>query len=76
MEVYDDGLDETMKYYESGADMPFNFKLIRGLPSTHCNVQIYHDCIKEWMDKMPAGKWPCFVVNTYYSLKHIPPEFR
>ncbi len=69
MEVYDDGLKETMKYYHSGADMPFNFQFVHNIANKDMteqpkgNAQDLHDLIKEWMDKMPTGKWPNWVVS-------------
>ena len=61
MEIYDETLVESMKYYESGADMPFNFGLVfmndtcGGICTTHL--------IAHWISNMPEDKWPNFVVR-------------
>ena len=61
MEVYDPGLDETMKYYHSGSDMPFNFQLVY-IDKT-CGGTCVHRLVDAWMQKMPKEGWPNFVVN-------------
>lgn len=61
MEVYDDGLEESMKYYHSGADMPFNFKLI--FLNRTCGGSCVHALVDSWFQKMPNGGWPNFVVT-------------
>ena len=64
MEIYDDTLVETMKYYHSGADMPFNFQLI--FLNNTCGGSCVHELVDHWMRKMPEGGWPNFVVRKFY----------
>ncbi len=61
MEWYDPTGVELMKYYYSGADMPFNFNLIY-LNNT-CGGSCVHDLVDRWMRNMPDRKWPNFVVR-------------
>jgi hypothetical protein len=53
---------EAMKYYHSGADMPFNFDLIQILKPS-CGGACIHDSVHKWMTTMPEDKWPSFVVS-------------
>ncbi len=62
MEVYDEELVESMKYYHSGAHMPFNF-LLTYITEAWGGKEIARE-VKKWMDKMPEGKWPNFVVGS------------
>jgi len=59
-EVYSSEV-ETMKYYVSGADMPFNFNLVRENLKT-CGGKCFQRNIDGWINAMPVGKWPNFVV--------------
>ena len=60
MEIYDHTLVETMKYYESGADMPFNFGLV--FMNDTCGGTCTTQLIVHWIGSMPEDKWPNFVV--------------
>lgn len=61
MEVYDETLEESMKYYGSGANMPFNFGLI--YVNNSCGGKCFKTIIDKWMTLMPEGEWPNFVVS-------------
>ena len=69
VEVYDDNIDEVMKYYGSPysdelAHFPFNFYLITDFPSRqHLSGISLKITIDIWMDNMPDGKWPNWVVR-------------
>ena len=60
MEIYDDTLVGAMKYYESGADMPFNFGLV--FMNDTCGGTCTTQLIAHWIGSMPEDKWPNFVV--------------
>ena len=68
MEVYNPDLSEAMKYYHSGADMPFNFNLID--VDQDRDARWFHEQIQKWMASMPKGKWPCFVVRNHVRSIH------
>jgi alpha-glucosidase len=61
-EVYE-GNVETMKYYFSGADMPFNFHLIHA--KQDCRAACFRELIDRWLLHMPDGKWPNFVLGNH-----------
>lgn len=61
LEFYDDSYVESMKYYHSGADMPFNFDLIN--VNKTCDGTCIKSFINAWLNHMPEGKWPNFVVS-------------
>ncbi len=62
MEVYDNTLTESMKYYDSGADMPFNFDFPMNMDATWGGNDIARS-VSNWLSKMPEGKWPNWVVS-------------
>ena len=61
MEVYSWDMDDLMKYYDSGSDMPFNFGFVT--VNTSCGGLCFKEITKQWMDAMPTGRWPNFVVR-------------
>ena len=61
MEVYDKTLEYTMKYYDSGADQPFNFGLV--YLNEECGGKCVHKLVDSWFQKMPEGKWASFVIS-------------
>ncbi len=61
MEVYDEALVEPMKYYESGADMPFNFALL--FMNASCGGACVTKMVTDWMYRMPEDQWPNWVVR-------------
>jgi hypothetical protein len=61
VEVYGDYVGEQMPYYHSGADMPFNFKL--QFVNRTCGGRCVQELVESWMDAMPEGKWPNWVVR-------------
>ena len=67
MEVYDETMIESVKYYHSGADMPFNFRLLTSLTPS-CGGYCIHKDVNSWMLVMPKGRWPNFVVSSYGKL--------
>ena len=68
VEVFADTVEEVMKYYGSDevplADFPFNFFLIDNL---HKREDLSGESLKTtvslWLDNLPAGKWPNWVVS-------------
>ena len=64
MEVYDETLEESMKYYLSGADLPYNFVFLEKMKPSSGGDDI-QEMIQMWFDKMPPGKWPTFVVSCF-----------
>ena len=61
MEVYSQDTEDLMKYYDSGADMPFNFGFIA--VNSSCGGTCFRDIAKTWIDVMPSDKWPNFIVK-------------
>lgn len=65
VEIYDWTFVESIKYYHTGADMPFNFNLVA------VNKTCYGTCIKSlinsWLSRVPGGKWPNFVLGSHDS---------
>ena len=59
-EMYDPELNDSLKFYNVGADMPFNFSLIE-LKKGAGAKDIVHS-INKWLTMMPNGKWPNWVV--------------
>lgn len=61
----------TAKYYgndtDPGAHLPFNFGLIDKLndESTAAN---FNDAVYSWLDNIPLGIWPNWVVNEAYNI--------
>jgi glycosidase len=55
---------ETMKYYESGADLPFNFYLISE-DISKCGGTCFQRIINGWLEAMPQDKWPNFVLGNH-----------
>ena len=59
--VYDRTLNKSMKYYNTGADGPFNFNLVY-INKTTGGKQI-HETVDKWLSHMPSGKWPTWTVS-------------
>ncbi|XP_076628860.1 alpha-glucosidase-like [Colletes latitarsis] len=57
-------LTSTMKYYESGADFPFNFEMITDLKK-NSTASDFYKMITTWMDNMPNGKDPNWVAGNH-----------
>lgn len=59
-------LNKTLQYYGgsegAGINMPFNFLFIMQLDAKSSAEQ-FSNTIHSWMDNMPAGKWPNWVVS-------------
>ncbi|XP_039295760.1 maltase 2 [Nilaparvata lugens] len=66
-EVYAD-IDHTMSYYgtneEPVAHMPFNFFPITDLTFAS-NASAFEAVIKKWIDNMPDGCWPNWVIGNH-----------
>lgn len=63
-------INYTMMYYSGEtrrAHMPFNFNFITYLNKTPSAADI-RDSIYLWLDNMPRGQWPNWVVSTYLYL--------
>ena len=65
-EMYDPELKDSLKFYNAGADMPFNFNLIE-LKKGAGAKDIVHS-INKWLKMMPNGKWPNWVVCSLLML--------
>ena len=68
VEIYDDKLEKIMLYYGNDsyplADFPFNFRLIEELHDrTDITGFTLHRLITQWLDQMPKGMWPNWVVS-------------
>jgi alpha-glucosidase len=66
-EIYTN-VNETMKYYESGADMPFNFNLLSE-NLNDCGGTCFHKIINGWLEAMPRDKWPNYVLGNHDKLR-------
>lgn len=59
-------LDKTMEYYGNStspaAHFPFNFLLISKF-NQQSDAYDINDMIKSWMQNMPEGMWPNWVVS-------------
>ena len=66
MEVYSENPDDIMKYYHSGADMPFNFGFISVNQS--CGGDCFAAIVENWLSEMPQNRWPNFVVGNLCTL--------
>lgn len=68
VEVYDDDIAQVMNYYGNDsvplADFPFNFLLIdRFHNRSDLSGAAIKNALDLWMDNMPEGKWPNWVVG-------------
>lgn len=60
-------INYTMEYYSQERNrthMPFNFNFITDLNSSSSAIDI-KNAIHLWLDNMPQGKWPNWVVSMY-----------
>ncbi|XP_043493241.1 maltase 1-like [Polistes fuscatus] len=62
-EAYTD-LKNTTKYYEYGAHIPFNFKLITDVDQTS-NATEFKETIESWMREMPKGESANWVLGNH-----------
>ena len=68
VEVFGDSVEEVMKYYGSEedplADFPFNFFLIDNFHGREdLTGESLMATVSLWLDNLPAGKWPNWVVR-------------
>ena len=79
-EVYYDNMAVVMKYYgteeEPLADFPFNFNLLTDF-SSRANLTglTLRSSIGRWLDNMPDGMWPNWVVSNFFFLNAIVTQF-
>ena len=64
--MYDRTLKESMKFYHSGADMPFNFNLCYINDKTKASDIAQQ--VERWISNMPVRKWPNWVVSVARKL--------
>ncbi|KAL3866289.1 hypothetical protein ACJMK2_043596 [Sinanodonta woodiana] len=62
-EAYADDINEIIKYYHSGADMPFNFDLIYA--NDTCDGYCMRKTINNFLRNVPDGKWSNFVTGNH-----------
>lgn len=71
-EAHAESIDRTMMYYglpfAQEADFPFNYHLTT-LDTLSGNI--VHDAITAWMENMPEGRWPNWMVS---PCAHIEPS--
>lgn len=65
-------LENTLRFYgtkkDVGADLPFNFELIKEL-TDQSNAPDFYKVVNSWLDHMPKHNWPNWVVNIiFYDL--------
>ncbi|XP_076066766.1 maltase A3-like isoform X2 [Oratosquilla oratoria] len=70
VEIYNDDIQEVMKYYGNDtdplADFPFNFQLIDKLQNrSDVTGTRLKNIIDEWVDNLPDGKWPNWVLGNH-----------
>ncbi|XP_047501137.1 maltase A3-like isoform X1 [Penaeus chinensis] len=70
VEVFGEEIEEVMKYYGNDsvplADFPFNFLLIEHLRNrSDLTGFALKDTIDMWLDNMPEGKWPNWVLGNH-----------
>ena len=63
VEVYGDSVHEQIQYYDSGADMPFNFNLL--FTNRTCGGRCVRRLVDSWMYALPDGKWANWVVSNF-----------
>ena len=73
-EVYD-SIDIVVRYYGTSlvkeADFPMNFRLIDLGGSENWSANRIYATVMEWMEKMPEGKWPNWVVSDMISKRPL-----
>jgi hypothetical protein len=62
-----------MKYYgtDPGAYLPFNFGLITKL-NDGSNASDFNDAVYTWLENLPRGKWPNWVVKRFVKNQSKP----
>lgn len=68
VEVFGDTVEEVMKYYGTEedplADFPFNFQLIDNISNREdLDGEFLKATVSLWLDNLPPGKWPNWVVS-------------
>ncbi|KAK7076945.1 hypothetical protein SK128_021888 [Halocaridina rubra] len=72
VEIYDGEIEQVMNYYGNErnplADFPFNFLMIDKLKNrTELTGKSLKSTVDIWMDNMPEGKWPNWVLGNHDS---------
>ena len=62
VESYDETLKHSMRFYNTGADAPFNFNLL-SLSSSSMQGEVIRQKVGFWLKNMPKEKWPNWVVS-------------
>ncbi|VVC30056.1 Glycoside hydrolase superfamily,Glycosyl hydrolase, family 13, catalytic domain [Cinara cedri] len=61
-------LENTMRYYgnekQIGVHLPFNFQLVTEL-NAQSNATKFSNTVNQWLDNMPKGKWPNWVIGNH-----------
>ena len=65
VECHDRTMNHSIPYYTSGADGPFNFNLTY-LNGSSGGLGV-HELVDSWLQQMPAGKWPNWVVREFVT---------
>ncbi|XP_043271077.1 alpha-glucosidase-like [Venturia canescens] len=63
IEAYTD-TEHTMKFYEAGADFPFNFWLIT-MVNENSSAADFKNVVDSWMSNMPKGSTPNWVAGNH-----------
>ena len=72
-EVYHTNISAVMMYYGTEddplADFPFNFNLITDFSNrSDVTGHTLRSSVGKWLDNLPSGKWPNWVVSIPCSL--------
>ena len=65
-EAFDPTHVHSMKYYDYGSDVPFNFDLI--FVNEDTDGYDIHSIVDGWLCDLPEGKWPNWVVRGLANL--------
>ena len=65
-EAFDPTHVHSMKYYDYGSDVPFNFDLI--FVNEDTDGYAIHSIVDGWLCDLPEGKWPNWVVRGLANL--------
>lgn len=76
LEVYDNNITVIMEYYGNETaplgHFPFNFELINKLTNrTQLSGHSLFSIVTLWLDNLPEGKWPNWVVSIPSKCKLI-----
>lgn len=63
-------LENTIKYYNYGSHIPFNFNFITNATNAS-NAFVFKDIIESWMKAIPKDGVANWVVRKHYSYLYI-----